>query len=112
MGQGRNASDWHAVARAAKGVLPDDEGMALHRVALDCGMTGAPLVEIGSYCGKSTVYLGAGARQAGTVLFTVDHHRGSEEMQSGWEHHDPEVVDAQGRTTHDLERQIEAQEKK
>ena len=31
--------------------------------------------------------------QAGTVLFTVDHHRGSEENQAGWEHHDPEVVD-------------------
>jgi predicted O-methyltransferase YrrM len=51
-------------------------------------------VEIGTYCGKSAVYLGAAARERNTVLFTLDHHRGSEEMQSDWEHHDPEVVDA------------------
>lgn len=70
--------------------MPADEGLALYRAALD-----APgvLVEIGSYCGKSAIYLGAAARERGNVLFTVDHHRGSEEMQSAWEHHDPEVVD-------------------
>ena len=27
------------------------------------------------------------------MLFTVDHHRGSEENQAGWDHHDLEVVD-------------------
>ena len=54
---------------------------------------GAPLVEIGSYCGRSTIWLGAAARAAGTVLFAVDHHRGSEENQPGWEWHDPSVVD-------------------
>ena len=48
-----------------------------------------PLLEVGTYCGKSAIYLGAAARAAGTVLFTVDHHRGSEENQAGWEHHDP-----------------------
>ena len=47
------------------------------------------MVEIGSYCGRSTVWLGAAARACGTVLFAVDHHRGSEENQAGWEHHDP-----------------------
>ena len=52
-----------------------------------------PLLEIGTYCGKSAAYLGAAARQTGTVLFSVDHHRGSEELQPGWPHHDPEVVD-------------------
>jgi predicted O-methyltransferase YrrM len=84
-----------AVARAAKGFMPDDEGAALHDAALDATRrTGAPLLEVGTYCGKSAVYLGAAARDAGTVLFTVDHHRGSEENQSGWEHHDREVVDA------------------
>jgi predicted O-methyltransferase YrrM len=51
------------------------------------------LLEVGTYCGKSAVYLGAAARASGTVLFTVDHHRGSEENQAGWEHHDQEVVD-------------------
>lgn len=81
-----------AVARRAKGFMPDDEGLALHDAALAAGRIG-PLLEIGTYCGKSAVYLGAAARAAGTVLFTVDHHRGSEENQAGWEHHDPEVVD-------------------
>lgn len=83
------------VARAAKGFMPDDEGAALHDAALAAAQAvGGPLLEVGTYCGKSAVYLGAAARAAGTVLFTVDHHRGSEENQSGWEHHDTEVVDA------------------
>src|SRR3954465_5085286 len=80
------------VARRAKGFMPDDEGLALHAAGVSGGRVG-PLLEIGTYCGKSAVYLGAAARAAGTVLFTVDHHRGSEENQAGWEHHDPEVVD-------------------
>ena len=81
-----------AAARAAKGFMPDEEGLALHAAGLAGGQVG-PLLEIGSYCGKSAVYLGSAAREARTVLFTVDHHRGSEENQQGWEHHDPEVVD-------------------
>lgn len=82
------------VARAAKGFMPDDEGLALHDAALVAATAvDAPMLEIGTYCGKSGVYLGAAARAAGTVLFTVDHHRGSEENQAGWEHHDTEVVD-------------------
>jgi predicted O-methyltransferase YrrM len=80
------------IARDAKGFMPDDEGIALYDAACAAGRVG-PLLEIGTYCGKSAVYLGAAARDAGTVLFTVDHHRGSEENQSGWEHHDTEVVD-------------------
>ena len=81
-----------AVARAAKGFMPDDEGLALHDAGLDGGRVG-PLLEIGSYCGKSGVYLGAAARACGVVLFTLDHHHGSEENQAGWEHHDADVVD-------------------
>jgi len=80
------------VARATKGFMPDDEGLALHRAGVEGGRVG-PLLEVGTYCGKSAVYLGAAARAAGTLCFTVDHHRGSEENQAGWEHHDPEVVD-------------------
>src|SRR3954454_2843914 len=85
-------SELLAVARAAKGFMPDDEGLALYDAACAAARLG-PLVEIGSYCGKSAVYLGAAARSCGTVLFTVDHHRGSEENQAGWEHHDTDVVD-------------------
>ena len=81
-----------AVARAVRGFMPDDEGRALHRLARD-RLPHGPVLEVGSYCGKSAVYLGAAAREVGGVVFTVDHHRGSEENQAGWEHHDPELVD-------------------
>lgn len=84
-----------AAARAAKGFMPDDEGMALWRAAVAAPTSpGSPMLEVGTYCGKSAIYLGAAARQARTVLYTVDHHRGSEENQSGWEHHDRSLVDA------------------
>ncbi|MBN6053538.1 class I SAM-dependent methyltransferase [Nonomuraea sp. RK-328] len=79
-------------AQNAKGFMPPDEGLALFETALRYGKRG-PICEIGTYCGKSAVYLGAAARQAGTVVVTVDHHRGSEEIQPGWEHHDPTLVD-------------------
>jgi predicted O-methyltransferase YrrM len=89
--------DLLAAARAAKGFMPDDEGLALHDAGVAAARLG-PLLEVGTYCGKSAVYLGAAARAGGTVVFTVDHHRGSEENQAGWEHHDDEVVDpASGR---------------
>jgi predicted O-methyltransferase YrrM len=81
-----------AVAEGAKGFMPPDEGLALYEAGL-VGAAGGPLLEIGSYCGKSSVYLGAAARDRSTVLYTIDHHRGSEEMQSEWAHHDAEVVD-------------------
>jgi predicted O-methyltransferase YrrM len=64
----------------------------LHEAGLDGGRVG-PVLEIGTYCGKSAVYLGAAAAEVGTVVFTIDHHHGSEENQAGWEHHDEEVVD-------------------
>jgi MMP 1-O-methyltransferase len=83
-------------ARRARGFFPDDEGVALYRAALEGAEVG-PLLEIGSYCGKSTIYLGAAAREKGTVVYAVDHHRGSEEHQPGEEYHDPELVDAAGR---------------
>ena len=83
-----------ALAGATRGFMPEEEGLALHRAALVAAGTGTgPLLEIGTYCGKSALYLGSAARAAGSVLFTVDHHRGSEENQSGWEHHDPELLD-------------------
>jgi predicted O-methyltransferase YrrM len=74
--------------------MPDEEGLALHRAGLRAAQAGlGPLLEVGTYCGKSAVYLGAAAGQAGGRLVSVDHHRGSEENQAGWEHHDPSVVD-------------------
>jgi predicted O-methyltransferase YrrM len=84
-----------AHALAAKGFMPADEGDALYDAAVAAGhaVPGKPFLEVGSYCGRSTVWLGGAARECGTVLFAVDHHRGSEENQAGWEHHDTTVVD-------------------
>jgi MMP 1-O-methyltransferase len=84
------------LARAAKGFMPDDEGLALLDAAVRAGQAnpaGATLMEIGAWCGKSTVYLGAAAETTGAVLFSLDHHHGSEENQPGWDHHDHDVVD-------------------
>jgi MMP 1-O-methyltransferase len=74
--------------------MPDDEGLALHEVGLVAGRTRlGPLLEVGTYCGKSALYLGAAAEATDAVLVTIDHHRGSEENQAGWEHHDSALVD-------------------
>jgi MMP 1-O-methyltransferase len=81
-----------AGAEAARGFMPPEEGLALHGAASDLEVPG-PLLEVGSYCGKSSVYLGAAARKQDRVLFAVDHHRGSEENQPGWEWHEPDLVD-------------------
>lgn len=80
------------LAEAARGFMPPDEGLALHRAAATVPAEG-PFLEIGSYCGKSAVYLGAAARERGRLLFALDHHRGSEENQPGWEWHEPDLVD-------------------
>ena len=79
-------------ARAAKGFMPEDEGAFLHRLAVE-HLGDGPALEIGSYCGKSAIWLGAAARTTDSTVFTLDHHRGSEENQAGWEHHDPMLVD-------------------
>jgi len=92
-----------AAARATEGFMPDDEGLALLDLARATMEANLPplAVEIGAYCGRSTLYLAAGIAAAPRrpepalrpVLFSVDHHRGSEENQAGWEHHDPRLVD-------------------
>jgi MMP 1-O-methyltransferase len=90
--------DLLAHALAAKGFMPEDEGLLLHLVARE-RLPHGPVLEVGTYCGKSAIYLGAAAREVAAaagprnVVFTVDHHRGSEENQAGWEHHDPSLVD-------------------
>jgi predicted O-methyltransferase YrrM len=87
------------VARQTRGFMPDDEGEALLRAALRAGRAALPggtpttFVEIGAWCGKSSLYVGAAAEATGAVLFSVDHHRGSEENQPGWEHHEQDLVD-------------------
>ena len=80
------------VADEAKGFLPADEADALYDAAWAIAPVG-PILEVGTYCGKSTTFLGAAAKARGGLVFTVDHHHGSEENQPGWEWHDPELVD-------------------
>lgn len=76
-----------------KGFLDPEEGRRLHRVGWEAASLG-PCLEIGSYCGKSTVYLGSACRARGGILFSIDHHRGSEEQQPGEEYFDPELYDS------------------
>jgi len=82
------------IVQSCKGYLDQAEGLRLYALAAEHGKLGA-IVEIGSYCGKSSVYLGAGAQLAGSRVLCVDHHRGSEEHQPGEEYHDPELFDAE-----------------
>ncbi|MFF8099470.1 class I SAM-dependent methyltransferase [Streptomyces sp. NPDC016640] len=82
-----------AAFEAAKGFMPVDEGLALYAAATGAARLGLPLLEVGTYCGRSTILLADAARAAGVTALTVDHHRGSEEQQPGWDYHDPETVD-------------------
>lgn len=93
------ASSLRTIALATKGFMPEAEGDALYDAAhLACdSVPGAPMVEVGSYCGRSTVWLGGAALERGVALYAVDHHGGSEENQVGWEWHDPELVNSDGR---------------
>ncbi len=81
-------------ALAARGFMPENEGDALFEAAVDAAAHAAgPFLEVGSYCGRSSVWLGGAARETRRVLFAVDHHMGSEENQPGWEWHEPDLVD-------------------
>jgi len=84
------------LALGTKGFMPADEGDALHEAAISAAdaVPDAPMLEVGSYCGRSTIWLGDAAERFGRVLFALDHHRGSDENQVGWDHHDAEVVDS------------------
>ena len=77
---------------AVKGFLDPEEGSALYNAAVERAPWG-PCLEVGGYCGKSSLYLGSACAQAGELLFSIDHHRGSEENQPGWEYFDPDVWD-------------------
>ena len=77
---------------AVKGFMDPQEGWALHDAAMEASRRG-PVLEIGSYCGKSTVYMGVACQATDAVLYALDHHYGSEENQKGWEHHDQALYD-------------------
>jgi len=75
-----------------KGFLDAREGRGLYEIALEASRLG-PCLEIGSYCGKSTIYLGTACKENNGILFSIDHHRGSEEQQPGEEYFDTELFD-------------------
>ncbi|MFD1216323.1 MULTISPECIES: class I SAM-dependent methyltransferase [Microbulbifer] len=85
--------DFEIDINTIKGFLDPIEGAALHQLAADASDLG-PSLEVGSYCGKSTVYLGSACKRMDSILFAVDHHRGSEEHQPGEEYHDDELFDS------------------
>lgn len=82
-----------SIIHGVRGFMDDDEARRLHQLALEAAKTG-PCLEIGSYCGKSAICLGLACREAGGVLFSIDHHRGNEEQQPGQEYFDPQTFDA------------------
>lgn len=79
---------------SVKGFLDGEEGRCLYEIALEAGRLG-PCLEIGSYCGKSTLFLAAACQKNNGILFSIDHHRGSEEQQPGEEYFDPDLFDSQ-----------------
>ena len=87
--------DLLSLAERVKGFMPRNEGLALYEHALLLGQARASgtWLEVGAWCGKSAVYLGAAAESTGSVLYSLDHHHGSEENQAGWEHFDESLID-------------------
>ncbi len=81
-------------SREIKGFIAREEALRLYELAREASRIG-PCLEIGSYCGKTAAYIGAGCEEAGSVLFSIDHHRGSEEQQPGEEYFDPELLDTE-----------------
>jgi hypothetical protein len=75
-----------------KGFMDEGEALRLYELACEAALLG-PCLEIGSYCGHSAAYLGLGCREAGGILFSIDHHRGSEEQQPGQQYYDQELLD-------------------
>ena len=78
-----------------KGFLDPIEGEALYLYAKEY-VRNEPCLEIGSYCGKSSVYLGSAVKENGQKLYSIDHHKGSEEQQPGEEYFDSDLINAEG----------------
>jgi hypothetical protein len=82
------------LAERTKGFLEAEEGRRLYRLAREASRLG-PCLEIGSYCGKSTLYMASGCKENDGILFSIDHHRGSEEQQPGEPYFDPDLFNPQ-----------------
>ncbi|NOX35714.1 MAG: class I SAM-dependent methyltransferase [Deltaproteobacteria bacterium] len=75
-----------------KGFMDIDEAVRLYNIAARAAEKG-PVLEIGSYCGKSAYVIGSACKAKDSVLFSIDHHKGSEEQQPGEEYFDPDLFD-------------------
>lgn len=75
-----------------KGFMDDDEALRLYDLSLAASKTG-PVLEIGSYCGRSAAIIGSACKQNSGILFSIDHHAGSEEQQPGEQYFDPDLYD-------------------
>ena len=78
-----------------KGFLNAEEGEALYSYTKEFTRDGNAL-EIGSYCGKSAVYIGLAVKENNQKLYSIDHHKGSEEQQPGEEYFDPDLLNKEG----------------
>ena len=92
MSKNNNIQELLSFINALKGFMDHEEGMCLNKYASKSSEYG-PILEIGSYCGKSTVYMGLGIKGKNSCIYSIDHHMGSEENQVGWEYHDAELFD-------------------
>ncbi|WP_028324061.1 class I SAM-dependent methyltransferase [Desulfatirhabdium butyrativorans] len=85
-------NDIDRLIEATRGFMDPEEGQRLHTIAQEASLLG-PCLEIGSYCGKSALYIGSACRKTRSILFSIDHHRGSEEQQPGELYFDPGLID-------------------
>ena len=75
-----------------KGFLSPKESKKLQELFQKVHKLG-PILEIGTYCGKSAINFAEVAKKFNGLVFSVDHHTGSEEHQLGEEYHDDELFD-------------------
>jgi hypothetical protein len=78
--------------KGVKGFLSDKEAKKLQELFLKVHHLGSVL-EIGTYCGKSALNFSEVAKDVNGLIYTIDHHTGSEEHQRGEEYHDSELFD-------------------
>ncbi len=79
-------------ANTIKGFIEDSEAERLYKIAIEAALLG-PCLEVGSYCGKSAYFIGMACKKQHSILFSIDHHRGSEEHQAGEEYFDPDLLE-------------------
>jgi predicted O-methyltransferase YrrM len=75
-----------------KGFMDNEEALRLYELSLTASKMG-PMAEIGSYCGRSAAIIGSACKQNNGILFSIDHHEGSEEQQPGEGYFDADLYD-------------------